>query len=327
MAYRSKSATRALDELVYLADKYPGYSVSVVDNILDMKYFKDLIPELAERQLNLELFYEVKANLRKEQIRLLRDAGITLIQPGIESFSNHVLDIMRKGVKGLQNIQLLKWCKEFGVIPFWNLIWGFPGETPEDYARMAEILPLLTHLKPPEVATTIRVDRFSPNFDHPEQFGFEEIFPYPAYYYIYPFPPEVVANLAYYFTFKYRQPQDVKGYTKVIREQVAVWKAASETSALYSIDKGTNLQIWDLRPVAKQFLVNLTEPQRTLYLACDAIHSINSLRQVAKEQLNREISVTEIEEILQPLIEGGLMLREENSLLSLAVPFKEEQNS
>jgi ribosomal peptide maturation radical SAM protein 1 len=326
MAYRSKSANRALDELVYLTNRYPGHPLTVVDNILDMKYFKDLIPEIAARKLNLELFYEVKANLKKEQLYLLREAGITMIQPGIESFDNRVLKLMRKGVTGLQNIQLLKWCKELGLNPFWNLLWGFPGEMPEDYTRMAQIIPLLTHLKPPEAGETIRLNRFSPHFDHSEQFGFEEVVPYPAYHYVYPLAAEAVANLAYFFTFKYRQARDVESYTEPVKEQLNAWKAAHKTSALFSVDKVTNLQIWDLRPIAQQLLVTLTEPQRTLYIACDGIRTLNSLQQVVKEQLDRELSPLEVEEILQPIVEGGLMLREENSFLSLAVPFTESNN-
>ena len=149
MTYRSKSSQRALDELVALTDRYPGHPVSVVDNILDHRYFKDFMPALAARRLDLELFYEVKANLKKAQVRLLRDAGVRVIQPGIESFSTRVLDIMRKGERGLHNIQLLKWCKELGVTPVWNLLWGFPGEPPEEYRAMADLLPLLTHLAPP----------------------------------------------------------------------------------------------------------------------------------------------------------------------------------
>jgi hypothetical protein len=31
---------------------------------------------------------------------------------------------MRKGVTALQNIQLLKWCTELGVRPYWNVLWG-----------------------------------------------------------------------------------------------------------------------------------------------------------------------------------------------------------
>ena len=323
MAYRSKSATRALDELTYLVNRYPGYHVSVVDNILDMKYFKDLIPEITARKLDIELFYEVKANLKKEQVRLLRDAGITIIQPGIESLNSHILAIMRKGVKGLQNIQLLKWCKEFEVTPIWNLLWGFPGETAEDYEQTAQIIPLLTHLNPPNMAGAIRIDRFSPNFDRAEQLGFKDVVPFPVYHHIYPLTAEAVANLAYYFTFQYQQPQDVENYTQAVAEQVKIWKSVYPKSTLYFLDKETNLQIWDLRPVAKQLLLNLAEPERTLYLACDEIRSLNALQRVAKEQLCQELSVSEIEGLLQPLIAKGLMLREENSFLSLAVPFTE----
>src|SRR5262245_11499391 len=108
MSYRSKTARRALDELVELTRRYPGCSVNVVDNILDMRYFKDFIPMLAARKLGIELFYEVKANLKKDQLSLLRAAGINALQPGIESLSDIVLRIMRKGVTALQNIRLLK---------------------------------------------------------------------------------------------------------------------------------------------------------------------------------------------------------------------------
>jgi hypothetical protein len=116
-----------------------------------MKYFNDFVPELAARERGLELFYEVKANLRKEHIFLLSDAGITSIQPGIESFSTPVLQLMKKDVTGLQNIQLLQWCKEIGVEPGWNMLWGFPGEPPPEYARMADLIPSISHLPPQRV--------------------------------------------------------------------------------------------------------------------------------------------------------------------------------
>ena len=93
------------------------------------------MPELASRSLGVSLFYEVRPNLGKEQLRRLRDAGVRHIQPGIESFSDPVLRLVRKGTSALQNIQLLKWCKELGIEPIWNLLWGFPGEPPEEYAR------------------------------------------------------------------------------------------------------------------------------------------------------------------------------------------------
>ena len=88
-----------------------------------------MLPLLAEADLGLELFWEVKANLTARQVRQLRDAGVAYVQPGIESLNDHVLELMRKGTTGLRNVELLKWCREYGVTPLWNLLYGFPGET------------------------------------------------------------------------------------------------------------------------------------------------------------------------------------------------------
>jgi hypothetical protein len=65
--------------------------------------------------------------------------------------------------------------------------------------------------------------------------------PFPAYRYIYPFQPEVVANLAYYFSYSYRAPQDVESYTRAVEEQVHAWRVACGESDLFSIDLGTLL--------------------------------------------------------------------------------------
>ena len=70
MAYRSKSASRALDELLQLHEMYPQHAVSVVDNILDWQYFKDFLPAIRDRQLDLDLFYEVKAILKGNKYAL-----------------------------------------------------------------------------------------------------------------------------------------------------------------------------------------------------------------------------------------------------------------
>ena len=38
--------------------------------------------------------------------------------------------LMKKGVTELQNVRLLKWCAELGIVPNWALMYGFPGEDP-----------------------------------------------------------------------------------------------------------------------------------------------------------------------------------------------------
>jgi ribosomal peptide maturation radical SAM protein 1 len=313
MAFRSKSPERALDELRHLADRYPDRFILVVDNILDFRYFETLIPRLAGSPLKLDLFYALKANLRKDQLRALRDAGISKIQPGIESLSDDVLRRMRKGETALQNIQLLKWCRELGLKTAWNLIWGFPGEPPEEYRRMAELLPLLTHLTPPQSAKAIRLDRFSPNFEQGPALGFEDVEPCPAYRHIYPFPEEALRNLAYHFAFRYPDGRDVGAYTAPLERQIERWQAVHRESGLFCADRGGELWIWDLRPGASEALTVLKGLERALYLACD---SVRGLRRLAEET---EAPADEIEERLEPLLERGLMVRQGDRLLSLAV--------
>jgi hypothetical protein len=95
---------------------------------------------------------------------------------------------------------------------FWNLLCGFPNEPPEEYERMARLIPLLAHLPPPGKAGLFHLDRFSTNFEYAEQVGLTDVTPSPAYRYIYPFKPETLFNLAYFFTYKSHSGQNVEEY-------------------------------------------------------------------------------------------------------------------
>ena len=325
MAYRSKSARRALRELSHLTRRYPGCDVQVVDNILDMKYFEDFLPELASRRVKPSLFYETKANLKKDQVRLLRAAGIRHIQPGIESFSDAVLRMMRKGVTGLQNIQLLKWCKELGVVPHWNLLWGFPGEAAEEYARMAKLLPLVTHLPPPVGASDIRLDRFSPNFFEADRLGLVNLVPSPAYRHVYRVPSAALSNLAYYFAFDYRAPQDVERYTAPVRRKLRAWKKVRNRSDLFSVDTAEHLLIWDLRPAVRgrEPLTVLRGLDRLLYQACDSASDAGQLGRKIDRHGVPLPSPEEIERRLEPLVARGLVVKDGSRYLALAVALGE----
>jgi ribosomal peptide maturation radical SAM protein 1 len=320
MRFRSKSAPRALAELTFLAERYPGCDVQVVDNILDMRYFGDLLPALAERRLGVDLFYETKANLKKEHVRLLRAAGVTEIQPGIESFSDRVLTLMRKGVTALQNIQLLKWCTELGVRPYWNVLWGFPGEPPGDYRRMADLVPLLTHLVPPVGFSGLRLDRFSPNFFDSNRLGFRNVRPLPAYGYVYRLPPTAVANLAYHFTFDYSDDQRVAEYVSPLLRELRVWRSLERESTLFSADLGEALVICDTRRVARHPVTVLSGLDRLLYLQCDAITDVRCLADIVRRSGHASASDEWVIRRLEPLCIAGLLLRDEYRYLALAVP-------
>ncbi len=311
MRFRSKSAARALDELERLARRHPGSPVAVVDNIIDNRYFDDFVPMLAERGLGLELFYEVKANLRRTHVRKLRAAGITTIQPGIESLDSETLALMGKGVKALHNVQLLKLCAEEGVDPRWNVLWGFPGEKPEGLAASARLAARLSHLPPPVGGSPIRLDRFSPNFEQSAERGFADVRPSAAYGLIYPFAEESVRRLAYYFDYGYARPYDVDAAARPLEEAIERWSAEHAAGAcLFASDLDGVLLVWDLRPCAARTLHAFSGTKRELLLACADIAAQHVLTGEGPSAGPRLAA-------LEALERDGLVVREGRSWLAL----------
>jgi ribosomal peptide maturation radical SAM protein 1 len=283
-----------------------------------MRYFASVLPALAKRRLPVTLFFEVKANLRKAQLRLMRAAGIVDIQPGIESLSGPVLELMRKGVTPLQNIQTLKWCAELGIAAHWNWLWGFPREPIGAYAALEIVVPRLTHLQPPIACGPIRLDRFSPNFTDHDRHGFSAVQPAPGYRDVYPLPTESVANLAYYFKGAYADGRDPSSYTAGLRAAIARWQQVYPESDLLAVDRGEELWVFDSRP-GFGGLTTLSGIDRVLYRACDTIRSVDGLAAFAARHVGRPVTPDEVRDRLAPYLQSGLIIEDCGRVLALAV--------
>ncbi|MFG0216371.1 RiPP maturation radical SAM C-methyltransferase [Brevibacillus porteri] len=321
--YRSKSADRALEELLYLRERYQKYTkqASAVDNIIDMKYFRDFLPKLRDMQLDLDMFYETKANLRKEQVQLFRDANFHHIQPGIESLITSVLKLMGKGISMMQNIQLLKWTKEYGVFPYWNFLYGFPSENEEEYQKVVDVIQALTHLDPPGICSPIRLDRFSPYFNKASEFGIVNIRPMFAYHLVYQEQSlETLMKLAYHFEFDYASSQNPASYTQGLIQEIDSWKKHHSQSEFFSVDLGKHLVLVDLRPVrVDNHMLVLTGAEKAVFQFCDNIHSYKAiLEHLERNQVPH--TKQEVTDMLNRFVQQKLMLTESETYLSLAVP-------
>lgn len=328
MNFRAKSKERALAEILHLVTRYQTRNLAAVDNILDAHYFRDLLPELKQRRLGLTLFYEVKANLSKEQTQLLSEAGVTMMQPGIESLHRNMLRLMRKGVAPLQNVQLLKWCVEFGIRPMWNLLYGFPGERAEDYQEMLPLLESITHLQPPDGYGSIRLDRFSPYFQDPAGFGLTNARPLETYRYVYPFPEAELAELAYFYQYDFADGRDPHSYIGPTLQQLGRWQAAAASGAsLYArrLPQG-ELEITDTRPGALVRRVQLSEWHQELYEFCDQARSLTAIERWRHEHAPH-VAPREAQEFLADLVNLRLMARDEDQFLSLAVALRRDERS
>jgi ribosomal peptide maturation radical SAM protein 1 len=321
MAFRSKHPARVIEDLTTLARRYGRLDFQVVDNILDLRYFREVLPRLRDAGYDLRLFYETKANLRREQVRLLRQAGVTAIQPGLESLSTPILRLMRKGVTAFQNVRLLKWCAEYEVRAFWNLIFGFPGEPPEEYARMAELVPGLTHLEPPTALSGLALERFSPYHDRAREFGLEILGPSAWYEYVYEADEATRTDLAYCFDYRHLDGRKPEDYVAPLRAVIDGWRTAwAPGQRLLHYRRGPGfLVVHDRRPGLERADYSFEEREARLYLACEDGATPEEAWASLRTAGVTDLDVDDVADFLDELVELRLAYTENGRYLALAL--------
>lgn len=278
LVYRSKSPRRAVDELVYLARRYGVRKACSADNILDYRYFDTFLPMFRDAGVDLKYVFEMKCNLTRRQVEQLLACGLGAAQLGIETFITPILRMINKGATGLQNLQTLKWLSEPGIEVKWNILYGFPGENPDDYRWLADLIRSVYHLAPPMAWGRVRLDRFSPYFEDPLSHGMTNPRPNPAFHYVYPFSESVLRRLAYYYEYDYADGRNPHEYFEPVRREIERWHSLYGTVTLRQWDRPDGvLLLTDTRPGAAAFQRRLSGWQRQVYLFCDAGRTFRSI--------------------------------------------------
>ena len=327
LSYRRKRPETVLRLLAGMRERYgEGTAYRFSDYILPHDYLTTLLPRLAEVEPRYEMHCEIKANQNEERLAAFADAGFSELQPGIELFDSDVLRLMKKGVRGIHNVQTLKLGYEHGILINYNILYGIPGEQRGSYVRMAEQLPRLYHLTPPVTRTEAIVTRFAPMQADPAAFspvGAAVTTPRHHRCYDALFSRDFFTrtgfsldNYAYYFErYLEYEPETSALYWLIIRE-VDHWKAQHLSRDVYLSweAEGERLSIEDTR-FGSTARTSLTGLARQIYLHCD--HSPATLAEIG-EALG--ISDRERDAALDDLDEARLVWREEDRVLGLATP-------
>jgi ribosomal peptide maturation radical SAM protein 1 len=283
-----------------------------------VRYLRSVFPALVESEADYEFFYEVKANLRREQLKLMAQAGVTSVQPGIESLSSHVLGLMRKGVRAVQNVDLLRWSRYYGIDVSWNLLWGFPGETEQDYTEQAAAIPHLLHLQPPGDTSRIWLERFSPLFTGQGGSQFHDRTPERSYQYVYPNGVDL-ERVAYFFDYQTEDSLPDSAYTDV-RRAVADWSKAWQAGgppALTYWSAPRFVQIYDQRLQGQEGTYTFEDTLADLFLACAQKPTTAT---AVRRKLDLPLPAEGIQEIFQEFQRRGLMFLDGQFALALALP-------
>lgn len=313
--FRSKPAERFWHELSYLVKRHKILDIMTADNIIDMAYYRDLLPRLAEAGWDLRLQYEAKANVQHDQIGLLAAAGVCAVQYGIENLNSRVLKIMDKGVTGGANVRVMRDSEDHHITVRWNYLYGFPGEEVADYLPVIAQIPALVHLQPPTGATRIALERFSPYFERPE-LGFERRRPLPFYRYVYDLPEAELADLAYYFEC---DDHGISGQVEQdLDDAIERWRRDYPASSLFRVDgPGESLTVRDRRrgwPVRDHVLSGWI---RVAYEALDRPRTATSLHAYLAEH-GHDVELAEVLAWLTGCQRDGLVFADNEAYVALA---------
>ncbi|WP_447977117.1 RiPP maturation radical SAM C-methyltransferase [Candidatus Nitrospira bockiana] len=324
MKFRSKAPEQVRRELEYLSSRYDTTRVRFVDNIIDMKYIDGLFGELAAHHYDLDIFIETKSNLTKQQIRTLAHGGVTSMQPGLESLSADQLREMDKGVSPMQNVVVLKWSRYYNIDLNWNILLGFPGETDEDYRHQIDVIPSLFHLQAPESVGKFWLERFSPYFTRPHQYGVRITGPGAAYDYVYD-PAKIDLNrIAYDFEYEIDHKVDPHLYRDLL-DAVHGWQrrqAGADKPYLYYAKALNYITVYDGRDEGAATRERYTGAAAFVIDFCN--EAPKSFEQIRAHAAQRELVDAEnpeaLRRVLNDLVSKRVLYSERDKYFTVALP-------
>jgi len=231
--YREKNVKRIVEEIEFLSDKYAMRKFQIIGNTLPKKDYRLLFEEIIKLGRDFDFFVEARAGqLKSDDYRLMKEAGFNNIQIGIESFSQNYLKKMNKGVRVIDNIAALKFCKENGIRCQYNLVVNYPNEETIDFEETKKnIQHFKQYLDPPQISYFV-VEFGSIIYNNPAAFNIEKL-EYTNVDKIM-FPSEVLKKgISFYYNFKRKNDLGENDWEKLVNE----WRQEQQEQRQYALDE------------------------------------------------------------------------------------------
>lgn len=319
--YRTRDSAETVALFTELWDRYEPDLLYCTDAIVAADAHSTSWPQLHRARLdgrNWQIFYETKSNMRRREIARMAAAGITRVQPGIESFSTPSLRAMDKGTTAIQQLNYIKWAHAYDVTVNYGIINGMPGETAADLRTMATLAQSLWHLPPPADVNRLALHRFSPHYHDPEGFGLTGVRPFHTQRLTYQCDGDLLRRLVYQLDFVVpeQQNEDYETARDELVNALVCWREAYLAGAGLWISREGAMRIVGRGCDRADFqLEAITDPVEVALLDWCAERA--SIRRCARS-VNEDVGT--VRTTAESLQERGLMFIEGDDALTLAVP-------
>jgi len=133
--FRSRSPDNILEEIEGLVDKYHINDIGFMDDtfMLNKRRANDIANEIKAKDVDISFVASSRVDRVDSSIlQNLKSAGLKTIYYGVESGSQRILDLMKKGITIKQAETAVKMAKDAGLEVLTSFILGYPGETEDD---------------------------------------------------------------------------------------------------------------------------------------------------------------------------------------------------
>ena len=319
ISFRRKNTQQVVSTIAHLIRRYRLKKILLADRIMPKQFLRDVLPALRHHPDtgDITFWIESGSQLTRKQVRNLAQAGVLLIQTGIENLSTNILKCMRKGVSALKNVHFLKLCRTYGIYPLWTILVAVPGERQKDYDEMASLIPKLAHFTPPlSGVNPVRMHRFSPYFNKPGRWA-ENIRPPEYLRGLFPEDRVNIAKVAFDFDADWKDTLAGDQPYRQVAEAAQVWTDAWQhatdlPSLVYEDLPQGGLDLLDTRTSGCNVRFELKPEEASVYRAIDDPASAGGLRL----RLGRRDPLP----TLDRFVEEKIAICENGRYLGLAIP-------
>ncbi len=289
-------------------------SIFLIAQMVTKKHCRELFQEIAGQRADYRIFTEIRADLTREDLLTMKQAGVSQVQIGLEALDSRLLRKMQKGTRLIDNLKILKYCEEAGIRHISNLMLGFPTESQAEIDRSTEAIGYALAYRPFTFFSQFALREGTLVYASPARYGIDRIDDAAI---IGRHLPQTTKKHLVLWSKEFSSKQGRRSYRQ-LRSACARWRQKYEEAEvegkplLYYLDCLDSLRIEDSRDGCQSILIEGFV--RDLYLFCDSIRSFKEIRKRFPK-----VPEKELRKVLRRLFRLKVMYTEDDDWLSLAI--------
>ncbi|MEO2094743.1 MAG: radical SAM protein [bacterium] len=174
--YRTRSATRIVDHVVELKQRYQCSHFSFVTDCMPPGMIADLPQELIAREADIKWWCDARIERKAYDeggARLLYESGCRKLLFGFETATPRLLKMMKKGQSLDAVSAVARSCNDAGISVTFYCMVGFPSETREEARATLQFLRDMAGIVREVSLQTFHIDEVAQTYREPEKFGIQ----------------------------------------------------------------------------------------------------------------------------------------------------------